>query len=181
MRKPKVDVARTVLALGFVVILVFCAVTETSLMSAVAVLAALVAGFVALSINETVAARRRAELAAKVREQREAAYRQILEHMLQLFQGGPERSEWHVRPQIAVWASASFLESYSQWRAVVNRLTRHNHRVVVLPEQKWEVQEAIAKVCQQARRDLGIDDGAPLPVSAVARVFFDDYDDPNVT
>ncbi|WP_460871076.1 hypothetical protein [Nocardioides pakistanensis] len=133
------------------------------------------AGFVALSINETVASRRRAELETKVREQREASYRAILDHMLQSFQGGPLRSEWEVRTQIALWGSPTLLSAYSDWRRIVNELTREGSNVAIAPEMKLPLQESLARVCLEARRDLAISDVAEPTVAEIAEIFFDDY------
>lgn len=141
----------------------------------VPVLVSLIAGFVALSINETVAVRRKAELAARLREQREEVYRQLLNHLLLSFQGGPRVSEVEVRSQIALWGSPSLLAAYSAWRTLVKPLISPGESAPVPVEMRRPLQEAIARVCLEARSDLAIPLGDEPTTADLADVFFDDY------
>ena len=68
-----------------VVILISAAVGVFELAKVAVVLAALVAGVVALSVNQTVDQRRRDEAAGRVRERREEIYARVLEHLLSSF------------------------------------------------------------------------------------------------
>ena len=148
---------------------------DLSVKDAVPLLAALIAGFVALSINETVASRKKAEVAATLRGQRQQVYQDLLSHMLQSFQGGPQRSEWEVRAQIAVWGSPELLREYSNWRRHVNRIIGRSGSSQVPPHEKPALQESIARVCLAARQDLEIPVGGEPTTSEIAHVFFDDY------
>lgn len=95
---------RTILVLIFVGVLVFCWITDAPLGSASPIIAALIAGLVALSLTETVDSRRKTELLWKVREQREVVYRERGEHMLQSFGEGDFESVSRLLSDLALEA-----------------------------------------------------------------------------
>lgn len=78
---------------------------------------ALIAGLVALSINETVRQRRAREAETQLRERRERDYELIVVHLLAAFKGGSPFSEVEVRSKISLWASNDFMQSYAGRRA----------------------------------------------------------------
>lgn len=163
-----------ILLAGLVTILV-CLFSEVDFKDAVPLLVALVAGFVALSINETVSSRRKAELESKLREQREQVYRDLLEHLLQSFTGVPDRPEFQVRTQIALWGSSDLLQAYSEWQSLIRPIIQPGTPVAIPLNLKTPMQEAIANVCLAARKDLGISTSPEPKVAQIADLFFDDY------
>lgn len=150
------------LALGATGLLDFSDVAPT--------VAAVVAGIVAFSINETVQGRRRREDENKLRKEREETYLLLVSHLLQSFTGGPKTPEEVVRRNISVWGSTELLQSYSEWRAAIRpAIDADGH---IPSELRSTVQRSLAKVIIAVRSDLNLD----LPeVDQVAAILFDDY------
>lgn len=139
-------------------------------------LAAIFAGIIALSINETVSERRKADLDAKLRDQREATYQELISHLLQSFTGGSHLTEWEVRPLISVWGSDDFLNAYQEWRDAIHGLSGSGGPVSIPPNRRAAMQEAIANVVLAARKDLAIDPRKQPSLQQLAGLLFDDYD-----
>lgn len=162
-----------------------------------ALVAALIAGAVALSINETVAQRREVELkrdqVAREREMERAerererdrlsnqhlrrsdAYYDILGHVISSFEsGGPVKSEFSVRPLVAIWGSEKFAHAYQEWRKEIREFSGKG-TVSIPPEQIPVLQDKVAAMCVAARSDLGIDSEG-MQTEEIGRIFFDDYD-----
>ncbi len=94
------------------------------------IVAALIAGSIALTINESVrerrdrdaralerereaaASRHQQEIALRIRSQREDVYAEVMAHLLASFTGGSELSEFHVRSKIVLWGTDEVIQSY---------------------------------------------------------------------
>lgn len=143
------------------------------------VFGAAIAGFVALSINETVKERRKSESENKLRERREQDYELIVKHLLSSFGGQERSSEVEVRSRIVLWASNDFMQSYGAWKEALEGLSGRG--LVSIPvHRKQEIQDALGRVCVAARTDLGVetrDDPTFEDFSGLAMILFDDYED----
>jgi hypothetical protein len=155
-----------------IVLLIICG--NLAVTDAAPFFAAVIAGLVALSINETVRQRRARELEAKLREQREQAYSDVIGHLLQSFTGGPTAPEFEIRSKIALWASADFLKQYVGWKESIGDLAGRGP-VRVPPEKKQSIQENLGRVCVAARKDLSIESRDTPSFADIASMLFDDY------
>lgn len=175
MKRTVSNYAQIAILLSGTATIAACLFFEVTFKDAVPLLVSLVAGFVALSINETVSSRRKAELEAKLREQREQVYRDLLEHLLESFTGGPERSESQVRTQIVLWGSSELLQTYSKWQSLIRPIIQHGVPVAIPISLQKPMQKAVAEVCLAARKDLGITALLEPTVTQIADLFFDDF------
>lgn len=165
-----------VLIIGLSVALALGAIGLLDFSDIVPTVAALVAGIVAFSINETVQERRRREDENKLRKEREETYLLLVSHLLQSFTGGPKTPEEVVRRNISVWGSKELLQSYSEWRAAIRPALVSDGRIP--PDLRPTIQQSLAKVIIAVRSDLNLD----LPeVDEVAAIVFDDYRNIEVT
>lgn len=139
-------------------------------------LAAIFAGIIALSINETVSERRKADLDVTLRDQREATYQKLIKHLLQSFTGGSSLTESEVRQLISLWGSDDFLKAYQEWRDAIRGLSGSGGPVTIPPDRRAPMQEAIANVVLAARKDLAIDARKQPSIQQLAGLLFDDYD-----
>ncbi|WP_147383502.1 hypothetical protein [Nesterenkonia natronophila] len=131
------------------------------------VLAALLAGIVVFSINETVSERRAGERAAdtiaqdreresRVHEKRVNVYYELLEHVLGSFSGtAPKRSEVSIRPLIAVWGSEEFTTAYQNWRSSIEGLAGTGRAVAIPSDRKRPIQGSLAGLVATVKKDLG--------------------------
>lgn len=167
-----------VIAVGLFSALVAAGVGLVPWESLTVLVSALVAGLVALSINETVRQRRAREAETQLRERRERDYELIVVHLLAAFKGGSPFSEVEVRSKISLWASNDFMQSYADWKKSIRGLG--SGEVTIPDDRRSTIQEALGRVCVAARNDLGVetrDDPTYEDFSGLAMILFDDYGD----
>lgn len=135
-----------------------------------ALMAAALAGFVALRGVQTWRDKQAEHAASATRENRSRVYEQVLAHMIRSFSGGGQASdEAVVRAMAASWASAQTLEALADWFRYARRETESN-----LSPNKAHSFEILGRVVQGMRQD--IDPDTSVSKDNVLGMIFNDYD-----
>ncbi|WP_143027376.1 hypothetical protein [Bowdeniella nasicola] len=185
---------RILLALLVVTVAILWLVGSLEFAEVSSLAASALAAIVALSINETVSARRRTEIEEEVtRKERERetlvlqrraeVYSQVLTHLSFSFTGrsGSSPVETHspypeqvIRTLIAFWGSQDFIEGYLNWKNLVRPFSGRG-TVSVPSDVIPKVREAFAALIRIANRDVSIG-GEDKDVLDIQLVIFDDND-----
>lgn len=139
------------------------------------VLAAAIAGTVALTINETVDQRKCREMETKIREEREKSYKDVIGHVLSSFGKGSALNEHDVRRDIALWASKDFIKAYDEWREEINPYANAGP-VEISETLRPKLHEKVSQICLYARRDLHIRSPREPNSRDIAGMLFDDFE-----
>ncbi|WP_148061811.1 hypothetical protein [Curtobacterium sp. JUb34] len=138
--------------------------------AAATMLAASIAGLVALRLNETVDARRLREL----RERRQEPYEDLVVQLLGSF-AGANTAESKRRARVAVWGSPELIRLITHWNTLVSPLADRGP-VRIPPELRLELMRAVAQIALEVRKDTTSESlpGA-LDVDSMAAMFFNDF------
>lgn len=131
-------------------------------------IAAAVAGLVALRGVQTWRDKQAEHAAAATRENRSRVYEQILAHIIGSFAGGtPPDQEPAVRAMAASWASAGTLQALADWFRYASLSSGEGSN-------KSHSFEVVYRVAAAMRLD--IDPGTAVSKDDILRVIFNDYD-----
>jgi len=131
-------------------------------------IAAALAGLVALRGVQTWRDKQAEHAAAATRENRSRVYEQVLAHIIRSFAGGPSLDqEPVVRAMAASWASPDTLHALADWFRYAKRNSGDNHN----RSHSFEVVYRVA-----AAMRLDIDPGTDVSKDDILGMIFNDYD-----
>jgi hypothetical protein len=138
--------------------------------AAATMLAASIAGLVALRLNETVEARRLREL----RERRQEPYEALVVQLMGSFTAA-NADESKRRARVAVWGSPELIRLLTEWNTLVTPLADRGP-VPIPPELRFKLMQAVAAVALEVRKDTTNDSSTDaLDVDSLAAMFFNDF------